>query len=168
MRLACSAVLSSLVLGAVVGAAPDSREGRPPVVASPSPASGAAARVIEIAVGDNMRFVPSAVSASPGELVKVVLRDTGQLPKLAMAHNFVLLKPGVDPKAFVDKSAAARETAFIAPAVQDEVLAHTGLVGPGETSEVTFAAPARPGVYTFLCSFPGHFALGMKGVLTVK
>jgi azurin len=48
-----------------------------------------------------------------------------------------------------------------------DVIAHTGLVGPGETVEVTFKAPAA-GTYTFLCSFPGHFAAGMKGTLVVK
>ena len=44
----------------------------------------------------------------------------------------------------------------------------TGLAGPNETVEVTFAAPTAPGSYAFVCSFPGHYALGMRGVLTVK
>jgi azurin len=68
----------------------------------------------------------------------------------------------------VEKSAAARDTDFIAPAQKDKILASTALVGPGETAEVTFNAPAKAGTYEFLCSFPGHYALGMKGVLTVK
>ncbi|HEU5090712.1 MAG TPA: plastocyanin/azurin family copper-binding protein, partial [Roseiflexaceae bacterium] len=33
--------------------------------------------------------------------------------------------------------------------------------------EVTFKAPA-PGTYTFLCTYPGHYAAGMKGTLTVE
>jgi uncharacterized cupredoxin-like copper-binding protein len=33
---------------------------------------------------------------------------------------------------------------------------------------VTFTVPKKPGVYTFICTFPGHFAGGMKGTLTVK
>ena len=37
----------------------------------------------------------------------------------------------------------------------------------GESDTVTFDAPAEPGAYPYLCSFPGHFAL-MQGVLTVK
>jgi uncharacterized cupredoxin-like copper-binding protein len=44
----------------------------------------------------------------------------------------------------------------------------TTLVGPGETAEVTFKVPSAPGSYTFLCSFPGHFVAGMKGMLVVK
>jgi azurin len=128
----------------------------------------AAPRVVTIQVGDNMKFSVTAITAKPGESLKVVLKGIGQLPKVAMGHNFVLLKKDANPKDFVDKSAAARDTEFIAPAAQEQVLAHTRLVGPGETVETTFAAPRQPGDYTYLCSFPGHFALGMKGILTVK
>jgi plastocyanin len=32
----------------------------------------------------------------------------------------------------------------------------------------SFGAPAKPGSYTYLCTFPGHFVAGMKGVLVVK
>ena len=125
-------------------------------------------RTIDIVVGDNMKYSVSTITAKPGEPLRVVLKGTGTLPKLAMAHNFVLLRKDADPKRFVDASASARDTDFIAPAVKDQVLATTGLVGPGETREVAFRAPAVPGTYTFVCTFPGHFALGMKGTLVVK
>ena len=36
------------------------------------------------------------------------------------------------------------------------------------TVEVTFDAPTEPGEYVYLCSFPGHYAAGMKGLLVVK
>jgi azurin len=128
----------------------------------------AGVRTIDIVVGDNMKYSVSTITAKPGEPLRVVMKGTGKLPKLAMAHNFVLLKKDADPKRFVDVSASARDTDFIAPEVRDQVLATTGLVGPGETREVTFKAPASPGTYTFVCTFPGHFALGMKGTLIVK
>jgi hypothetical protein len=59
-------------------------------------------------------------------------------------------------------------TGYIPAQFKAKILASTGLVGPGETVDVTFKAPAAPGQYTYLCSFPGHFIAGMKGVLTVK
>jgi azurin len=133
-----------------------------------APVRGAAPRVVQIDVGDSMKFNPAAITAAPGEQIKVVLKGVGQMPKLAMGHNFVLLKKGTNAKALSDTCAPARETAFIAAAVKDQILAHTTLVGPGETAEVTFAAPAQRGEYQFICTFPGHFNLGMKGVLTVK
>ena len=135
--------------------------------ALPAAAQSIAPRTIEIQVGDNMHFTPARIDARPGEQLRVVLKDVGTMPKAAMGHDFVLLKKGADPKAFADKSATARDTNYIAPALQDQVLASTPLVGPGETAEVTFKAPDKNGEYTFLCSFPGHFAVGMKGTLVV-
>jgi len=127
-----------------------------------------AVRTIEIQVGDNMKYSVGTITAKPGERLRVVLKDVGKMPKLAMAHNFVLLKSGVDPKRFVELSASERDNDFVAPALKDQVLATTGLVGPGETRDVTFEAPAGPGTYAFVCTFPGHFALGMKGALIVS
>jgi azurin len=90
------------------------------------------------------------------------------MPKMVMAHNFVLLAKGADSAAFVNASALARNTAFVAPGFANQILAVTGLAGPGETVEVTFDAPKVPGRYEFVCSFPGHYAAGMRGVLVVK
>jgi azurin len=138
------------------------------VVAPPLHAQPGAARTIEIQASDTMRFTPDRITARPGETLRVVLKDVGTVPKAAMAHNFVLLRKGVDAKAFAEKSGTARETDYIAPALKDQVLAATTkLVGPGETAEVTFKAPAA-GSYTFICTFPGHYASGMKGTLVVK
>jgi azurin len=137
--------------------------------ASAAPASrGAASRVVQIRTGDNMKFDPAAITAAPGESITVVIKHVGQMPKVAMGHNFVLLKKASDAKAVVDACASARDTEFIAAAVKPQLLAYTKLVGPGETAEVTFTAPAQAGQYLFVCTFPGHFAVGMKGTLTVK
>ena len=126
-----------------------------------------AARTVEIQVGDNMRFNPATIDAKPGERLHIVLKSTGALPKLSMAHNLVLLRKGANAKSVVDKCANAGASDFIAAEVKDQILAATGLVGPGETSEATFTAPAS-GDYDFVCTFPGHFNLGMRGKLTVK
>lgn len=138
------------------------------LAAVPLQARQAAPRTVPITVGDNMRFDPAAIAAKPGESLRIVLKDVGQMPKVAMGHNFVLLKKGANPKDVVDKSATARDTDFIAASVKNLILASTKLVGPGETVETTFQAPREPGSYTYLCSFPGHYAAGMKGVLTVR
>ena len=130
--------------------------------------SSAAGRAIAITAGDDMKYSVTAIQAKPGEELTVTLKATGSMPRVAMAHNFVLLKPGVDATAFVNAGASASTTDFIAPASKAQVLASTKLVGNGETVEVTFKAPAKPGTYTYLCTFPGHFVSGMKGVLTVK
>jgi azurin len=141
--------------------------------AGPAPQTKAPpARTINITVGDPvdgmMTFSLKQIVAKPGERLRVVLVSTGTMPKLVMGHNFVLLKAGVDPKAFSEEAASARDTDFIPTARAAQILAHTEIVGPGERAEVTFTVPKVAGSYPYLCSFAGHFAAGMSGVMLVK
>ncbi len=132
------------------------------------PAAKGSVRTIEIVGTDDMKFSVTNIEAKPGEPLRVRLVSKGAMPKIAMAHNFVLLKSGASQIKFINASAAARETDFIAPEMKDQVIAATALAGAGETVEVTFKAPAEAGEYPYVCSFPGHFQVGMRGTLTVK
>ncbi len=155
MRIASSSVLLAVVVSASA-------------VASFGPAAAPQPRVVQIDVGDNMKFLPAAIAAAPGEAIKVVIRHVGKLPKAAMGHNFVLLKKGTDAKKLVEACSSAADSNYVAASVTPQLLAYTKLIGPGETAETLFTVPAVRGDYVFVCTFPGHFALGMKGVLTVK
>lgn len=136
----------------------------PAPAADPAPST----RTIAMTANDDMKFSVTRIDAKPGEQIRVVLRVMGTMPRIAMAHNVVVLKKGTNLDAFVNASATARATDFIAPAFKKQVVAATPLAGAGETVEVSFAAPSTPGRYDFICSFPGHFAGGMRGVLVVK
>lgn len=48
------------------------------------------------------------------------------------------------------------------------LLIYTKLLKSGETDTVIFATPAEAGEYTYLCTFPGHYLMGMKGTLVVE
>jgi azurin len=122
--------------------------------------------VIEITANDQMKFSVTTIEAKAGEELKVVLTNIGTLPKMAMGHNWVLLKAGTDPMAYGMASMTAKDTDYMAPSLKDQVITFIPILGPKEKAETTFKAPA-PGVYPFICSFPGHVAL-MKGTLTVK
>jgi azurin len=136
--------------------------------AVPAIAQKKAARTVEITGTDNMKFDKTTIEARPGETLRVVLKSIGKAPKTIMGHNFVLLKLGTDVDAFNQAAFNARDTEFIPPAQKTKVIANTALVGPDETVEVTFTVPAKAGSYDYICSFPGHFAMGMRGKLTVK
>lgn len=138
------------------------------IVAVPAFAQPKTARTIEITGSDQMKFDKTTIAARPGETLRIVLKSAGTAPKAIMGHNFVLLKLGTDANAFNQAAFNARETDFIPPDQKTKVIAHTSIVGPGETAEVTFTVPAKAGSYDYLCSFPGHFAMGMKGKLVVK
>jgi azurin len=131
-------------------------------------AAQAKVRVITLRATDDMKFDITTIKAAPGEQLQVKVVTVGKIPKFAMAHNFVLLKQGTNAKAFADQAMKATvESSYIPAALKGQVVASTKLAGPGETVEVTFTAPKVPGKYEFICSFPGHYAAGMKGVLIV-
>ena len=85
-----------------------------------------------------------------------------------MGHNWILLQPDTDLLAFVTAGSTAAATDYKPAQFQSKIIASTKLLGPKEHDTATFAAPTKPGSYPFLCSFPGHFQVGMKGVLIVE
>src|SRR6186713_1962506 len=87
--------------------------------------SAGAARVINLTGGDEMKYNVTTITAKPGELIRIRLKSIGVAPKIAMAHNVVVLKAGADPMKFVNDGAAFRQTDFIAPAHKDKVIAKT-------------------------------------------
>jgi azurin len=138
------------------------------VSAAAAPAPARQGRSIAIQAGDDMKFSVTRITAARGERLRIVLGVTGTMPKTVMGHNVVVLKKGADTAGFINASAVARGAGFIAPAFAPQILAATPLAGPGERVEITFDAPTTPGTYEFVCSFPGHYMAGMKGILIVK
>ncbi|MEZ5319484.1 MAG: plastocyanin/azurin family copper-binding protein [Vicinamibacterales bacterium] len=123
-------------------------------------------RPIHITANDKMKFDVTEITAAPGERLSVTLTNVGTTPKLSMGHNWILLVPGTELVSFAVAAAEAAATDFV-PQGDARMLAATRLLGPGESDTVTFNAPATPGRYEFICSFPGHYQVGMRGVLIV-
>jgi azurin len=130
-------------------------------------AGAAQGRTVELVATDNMKFSATTIEARAGESLRIVVRSQGQIPKVAMAHNFVLLAPGTDPASFANEGAMHRGNDFIAPGLASRVIAKTSMAGAGESVEVTFTVPG-PGSYPFVCTFPGHVVAGMTGTLVVQ
>lgn len=127
---------------------------------------GGGAREITITAGDTPAFDLTEIKAKANEELTITLRHTGSFPVASMGHNFVLLKQGVDAQAFAEVAAKATTSGYIPADRQSDVLAHTKLLGGGESDSVTFRAPS-PGRYKFLCTFPGHY-LTMMGDFVVS
>jgi azurin len=123
---------------------------------------------IEITGNDQMQYNIKAFEVTEGQKVVLSFKHIGQLPSIAMGHNVVILKSGTAVPAFATKCAPAKDTGYIPQDEESkkEMVAHTKMLGGGESAEITFTAPAA-GDYPFICSFPGHFAI-MQGVMTVK
>ena len=111
--------------------------------------------------GEQLQFAPGNLTTGPGD-VKITFKNGSSVQK----HNFVLVKGGDDVAAKVDEEGVAAGEAKGYIPDDPNIVAKTKLVNGGESDNITANVPA--GTYTFLCTFPGHYAAGMKGVLTVK
>jgi len=158
-------LMTALAFGQATTSTTTSKAGK---AAPKAAAATKGARTVELSAADTMKYDKSEIAAKPGETLRVVLKNAGTMPKIVGGHNFVLLKIGSDSAEFSKAAFNARETDFIPASMKTAVIANTTLAGPGESVEVTFKVPAKAGNYPFLCSFPGHFGLGMKGMLVAK
>ena len=136
-------------------------------VAGCSRAPEAPPKTVEINADDKMKFDVTAFDAKPGQKISLTLKNVGTTPKFSMGHNCVVLDRNVNVQNFLDAASTNAAHDYVPPDAKG-VIAHTKLLGPGESDTVTFNAPYVPGDYPFFCAFPGHYSQGTKGVMTVK
>jgi putative heme-binding domain-containing protein len=116
------------------------------------------------AVPNLMQFAPRQLHAKPGAPVRIIFEN----PDL-MQHNFVLVAAGADEEiGLLADQMATRPYALAKQYLPDskKILQATALVNPNGRAELNFTAPAQPGRYPYLCTFPGHWRV-MRGVLIV-
>ena len=123
---------------------------------------------IELQGMDDMKYDKTLFKVKAGQQVKLTFKNAGNLPKEAMGHNVVILKEGTDQEAFALEALKEKANDYIpqSATMKDEIIAHTKLLGPGESDTITFTI-ADKGVYTFLCTFPGHHGT-MQGKIVVE
>ena len=124
---------------------------------------------ITLQTDDALRFNPSHITVpATCKDFTVTLTHTGHLPPLAMSHNWVLTKKS-DLDGVARTGMLAGADAHHVDLNDKRVLAHTKLIGSGDTTAVTFAvAQLKVGEpYVFLCTFAGHSPI-MRGTLSVQ
>jgi azurin len=110
-----------------------------------------------------MRYDLTEFTVTPGTDVKIILENVDDMP-----HNLVLFEVGTDVVAVTNKNMEKPEEALKRDWLPDDkrMLAHSKMVNPKTTDEIVFKAPTKPGIYPYVCSFPGH-ALSMQGKMKV-
>ncbi len=134
--------------------------------AAAASALAAPACSIDIEGNDAMQFNKTSIEVSKScKTFTVNLKHSGKLPKAAMGHNWVLSKTADVASVATDGIAAGVNKAYVKTG-DARVLAHTKVLGPGESDSVSFAPGklSATEAYTFFCSFPGHSGV-MKGTL---
>lgn len=119
---------------------------------------------IQLEGDDNMKYNKDLFRIKAGEEVQLTLKNVGELPVESMGHNVVILAPGTDVAAFGGEAAKAAD--HIPATFTSSIVAHTKLLGPGEEDTITFTVD-EPGVYEFVCSFPGHWGT-MRGKIVAE
>ena len=120
-------------------------------------------------IPERMLFSVTEFTAKPGQPVKVVFTNPD-----ATDHNMVFVKPG----ALAEVGTAANEMAkdprnaksdFVPREKSSLILHASKMIGPTRSSLVEvlrFKAPNEPGIYPYVCTFPGHWVV-MNGVMVV-
>jgi azurin len=135
-----------------------------PALLFSTPAAAQDACKLEITGNDQMQYDKKEldVPASCKE-VTLTIHHAGQLPAAAMGHNWVLVNTP-DLTAVANAGMGAGLASDYITAGDKRVIAHTKVVGGGQSASVTFSTSTLKagGDYSFLCTFPGHNAL-MRG-----
>lgn len=115
-------------------------------------------RTVEVVARDSMRYEPASISVEPGQVVRFVVHNRGQLQ-----HSFTLGSPEY-------QRTHEREMQDIAPgdmAGHMEGSPNGMVVAPGETGSLTWRFEAG-GPVQFACHIPGHYDAGMKGRIRLQ
>ncbi|WP_262246130.1 azurin [Parapedobacter soli] len=137
-----------------------------PAVDIPGLEDVAVSNEIALEGNDLMQFDKTLFRVKAGETVKLTFKNVGEMPKESMGHNVVVLQPGTDLPAFGGEAIKAVDSEYIPVTFSSSIVAHTKLLGPGETDAIEFTLDSK-GVYPFLCSFPGHYGV-MQGKIVAE
>jgi azurin len=116
---------------------------------------------LDITGNDQMQYDKQALAAPAScKQITVTLHHVGKLPKEAMGHNWVLVNAADLAAVASAGMGAGLANDYVAPA-DKRVLAHTKVIGGGDSTSVSFASSIlkQGGSYSYLCTFPGHNAL---------
>ena len=118
---------------------------------------------------ERMMYTVNQFAVTTGQPVKIVFTNPD-----ATDHNLVIVKPGALAEVGMAANAMARDpknanSDFIPEEKRDLILQASPMIGPTRKSQVhvlRFNAPTEPGIYPFVCTFPGHWVV-MKGDIVV-
>jgi putative heme-binding domain-containing protein len=120
-------------------------------------------------VPERMLYSQTSFTAQAGQAVKLVFTNPD-----ATDHNLVIVQPGSVEEVGMAANEMARDprnanSDFIPADKRHLILQATPLIGPTRASKVhvlRFTAPAKPGIYPYVCTFPGHWVV-MTGSMFV-
>lgn len=106
-------------------------------------------------VTDQMLFDKERLVVQAGKPVEIFFENTDLMP-----HNFVILQPGaLEEVGLLGEASAtqpgALERQYVPPS--GKILLASRLLQPREAQKLAFMAPRNPGIYPYVCTYPGHW-----------
>jgi putative heme-binding domain-containing protein len=113
---------------------------------------------------EQMKYDRTEFTVEAGMKIRVVFSNPD-----SMDHNMIFVEPGAAPEVAV--AAMRMETTGEGVEKQwipesKKIIIASNLLSRGETQVMEFAAPTDPGLYDYICTFPGHWQL-MRGIMIV-
>lgn len=124
--------------------------------AAMSTLKGFAVRVLRVAtIPHRMSYDQQKLAVQAGEPVQLVFENPDNMP-----HNLVIVRPGTLAKiGLLAETEATQPDAIARQYVPSNgnVLHASKLLQPQQSDVLNFRAPQVPGVYPFVCTYPGHW-----------
>jgi len=122
-------------------------------------------RVIRIGtVFEKMSYDKETIALRAGKPVEFIFENSDLMP-----HNLVIAQPGSLEEIGLLAEANSQQPSFaerhFVPQ-SNKILLSSRLLQPRESQRLSFTAPTKPGVYPYVCTYPGHWRR-MYGALYV-
>jgi putative heme-binding domain-containing protein len=106
-------------------------------------------------VPDQMLFDKERLVVRAGKPVEFLFENTDLMP-----HNFVIVQPGA-----LEEVGTLAESTGSQPGAMErhyvpkspKILLSSKLLQPRDSQKLSFLAPAKPGIYPYVCTYPGHW-----------
>jgi azurin len=134
----------------------------------PAPTEPAGTVSLEIGTASGaseFKYDKDTLEAPAGSKIKLKFTNNTN-SKDEVGHNWVLVMPGQEESVVANGQAAGDGKDWL-NSDDPGIIAHTRLIEGGQSNTIRFDAPP-PGTYTYLCTFPDHYAGGHKGNLIIK
>ena len=106
-------------------------------------------------VPDQMLFDKERIVVKAGKPVEILFENTDLMP-----HNFVITQPGAleEVGTLAEETGTqpgAAERQYVPPS--KKILLASRLLQPRSSEALSWTAPTKPGVYPYVCTYPGHW-----------
>lgn len=128
----------------------------------PSSWKGEVDKSIVIATKPGLVFDTKEITVKAGARLKLTFNNPDD-----MQHNLLIIKPGTADEIAqqaIDLGLQGPAKGYIPDS--NNVLFHTNLLQPHTSDVIYLEAPAQPGNYVYICTYPGHGST-MRGILKV-